>query len=79
MRTWLPTTGECKGVLRGHDHVVECIAFANAESKPYIGELLAGDKKDVREGRLICQNAHRSCLLGCAVFGIARVFRSHIS
>eukprot|EP00124_Ichthyophonus_hoferi_P003191 Ihof_evm5s263 gene=Ihof_evmTU5s263 len=44
-RVWSPGSTDCKMVLRGHEHVIECVAFANHEALPFIGELMAGDKK----------------------------------
>ena len=35
---WVASTKECKAELRGHDHVVECIAWAPDVALPHIAE-----------------------------------------
>ncbi|KAF9577348.1 protein with putative role during mitosis [Lunasporangiospora selenospora] len=44
-RIWDVSTGECKLDLRGHDHVVECAAFAPVTAYPFIKEFLGIDPK----------------------------------
>jgi len=34
VRLWNPASGECTGVLRGHTHVVECVAFSPSSVVP---------------------------------------------
>lgn len=35
---WVVATGECKAELREHDHVVECVAWANEAASGPIAE-----------------------------------------
>jgi platelet-activating factor acetylhydrolase IB subunit alpha len=44
-RIWDLTSGECKMELRGHEHVVECIAFAPTTAYPFIYEMLGIEVK----------------------------------
>ena len=38
IRVWVASTKECKAELRGHEHVVECIAWAPDVALPHITE-----------------------------------------
>ena len=38
VRIWVASTKECKAELRGHEHVVECIAWAPDVAIPHIAE-----------------------------------------
>ena len=38
IRVWMASTKECKAELRGHEHVVECIAWAPDVALPHIAE-----------------------------------------
>jgi platelet-activating factor acetylhydrolase IB subunit alpha len=38
VRIWVLSTKECKAELRGHDHVVECIAWANDSALNSVAE-----------------------------------------
>ena len=38
VRVWVVATKECKAELREHEHVVECVAWANESSYPAINE-----------------------------------------
>ena len=39
---WEISTGECKNILRGHEHVVECVRFLPSASGKYLQELIGG-------------------------------------
>ena len=43
VRVWAVATGECKAELREHEHVVECIAWANESSMPFINEAIGNE------------------------------------
>ena len=35
---WVASTRECKAELRGHEHVVECVAWANDASLSQVAD-----------------------------------------
>lgn len=35
------SSGECKNILKGHDHVIECVKFLPASSAKYVKDLLS--------------------------------------
>ena len=38
IRVWVASTKECKGELRGHEHVVECLSWAPDNAVPHVAE-----------------------------------------
>ncbi|TPX66047.1 hypothetical protein SpCBS45565_g04723 [Spizellomyces sp. 'palustris'] len=50
IRIWDFGSGECKSELRGHEHVVECIAFAPTTAFPNIRELAGFQSKGKDQG-----------------------------
>ena len=38
VRVWAAASGECKAELREHEHVVECVAWAEESARPAINE-----------------------------------------
>ena len=43
VRVWVVATKDCKAELREHEHVVECLAWANEASYPMINEAAGND------------------------------------
>lgn len=42
VRVWTSSSGESKAELREHEHVVECIAWADDSARPYINDVSPG-------------------------------------
>ncbi|KAJ3104898.1 protein with putative role during mitosis [Phlyctochytrium planicorne] len=59
VRLWDSTSGESKGELRGHDHVVECVAFAPTSSYTHLKELFGTDikVKDLSAGAYVASGS----------------------
>jgi hypothetical protein len=47
VRIWSLPSGECKGELRGHDNVIECIAWAPDSAGPNISETISNGGTEV--------------------------------
>ena len=47
VRIWSLPSGECKGELRGHDNVIECIAWAPDSAGPHISETVSNGGTEV--------------------------------
>ena len=47
VRVWVVATKDCKAELREHEHVVECLAWANEASYPMINEAAGNDVSDL--------------------------------
>jgi len=50
VRVWTVATGESKVELREHEHVVECIAWADDTARQYINEAAGNDVSVVEKG-----------------------------
>ncbi len=47
IRIWSLPSGECKSELRGHDNVIECIAWAPDSAGSYISESVSNGVTDM--------------------------------
>ncbi len=47
VRIWSLPSGECKGELRGHDNVIECIAWAPESAGVNISETVSNGGTEV--------------------------------
>lgn len=75
VRVWVVSTRECKAELRGHEHVVECIAWAPDVAVPHIADAagiqvsLVTPHPSVRSSTAVTQykiqNAHSYSIFLC--------------
>ncbi len=54
VRVWVASTKECKAELRGHEHVVECVAWAPDVALPHVAEAAGMEVSSLTLDQALC-------------------------